>query len=139
LNGETNECSDVLNGVFSLICFTIPLLLTQLILITLMYLLLLKIGFLLKLPLLNYLMLILMDSPSLTHLVLILIHALLQSLVAAQHFFHTYCYFSMLSLPISNIILRKLFSSFITISSKLRVIKSHLFSLFLTYLLRLTP
>jgi len=39
------------------------------------------------LPLLNYLMLFLVDSPSLTLLVLFLIHALLQSLVAAQHFF----------------------------------------------------
>jgi len=53
----------------------------------LMSLLYLKLGSLRTLPLLNYLMLFLVDSPSLTLLILFLIHALLQSLVAEQHFF----------------------------------------------------
>jgi len=43
------------------------------------------------------------------------------------------------SVPISNIILLKLlFSPFMTISSKLRVIKKSIVSLFLTFLLLLT-
>jgi len=65
--------------------FTNPLHYTVIADLALLSLLLLKLGFLLTLPLLNYL--ILVDPLSLIHLVLFLIHALLQSLVAAQHFF----------------------------------------------------
>jgi len=52
-----------------------------------MSLLLLKLASLRTLHLLNYLKLLHVDSPSLTVLFLFLIHALLQSLVAAHHFF----------------------------------------------------
>jgi len=50
--------------------------------VTLMSLFSLKLGFLLTVPLLNYLKPFLVVSPSLAHLVFILIHAFLQSLVA---------------------------------------------------------
>jgi len=82
-----NMCTLNIRSFTNPFLYRLPLLLTQLILKTLMSLLLLKLGCLLTLHLLINLMLFLVDSPSLTHLVLFPIHSLLQSLVAAQHFF----------------------------------------------------